>query len=36
MLRDEVMVSLLFGAMITFVFALAWGRQFMDLIVGGP
>jgi len=36
MLRDEVVASLMFGAMATFVFALVWGRQFVDLIAAGP
>lgn len=35
MLRDEVVASLVFGAMVTFVFALVWGRQFVDLITAG-
>jgi hypothetical protein len=34
--RDEVVASLVFGAMVTFVFALVWGRQFVDLVTGGP
>ena len=36
MLRDEVVASLMFGTMATFVFALVWGRQFVDLIAAGP
>lgn len=35
MLRDEVVASLMFGAMASFVFALVWGRQFVDLITAG-
>ena len=32
MLRDEVVASLVFGVMATFIFALVWGRQFVDLL----
>ena len=35
MLRDEVVASLMFGAMATFVFALVWGRPFVDLLTAG-
>ena len=32
MLKDEVVASLIFGVMATFIFAFVWGRQFGALI----
>jgi hypothetical protein len=35
MLKNEVVASLLIGTVVTFVLALVWGRQLIDLIGSG-
>jgi hypothetical protein len=35
MMRDELVVSLVLGAMVTFICVLLWGRRIVDLIATG-